>query len=324
MGLLRDLSDADRSQYDKYSRPKAANVRRAPIKNAASDVGGTTAEELVRARLSTYGDNPAYGPQVGPIPERSAPPGLGQTDIVRGKPRREERREARAARSASRKNPTYNPGKGDIGIKGSFDRDYIDEIISGVRDNVKNFGSQSAAKERRQDAKDIKSVLDILESKGIGTGPSPRENLAAEREIDPIIDYRDPDRLATQSANYADVISQSLGAAGSPTTAETLFNFGFGPDPNAPDPEPQPEPKPKPEPEPEPEPEEEVLMIGDYAYDPDLNKTQNFNQYMQMFGAVPTSNNVGVQFKNYNDYSQQRKDEIQAAKKLFSDLAPRF
>ena len=45
MGLLRDLSDADRSQYDKYFRPKAANVRRAPVKNAASDVGGTTPEE---------------------------------------------------------------------------------------------------------------------------------------------------------------------------------------------------------------------------------------------------------------------------------------
>ena len=319
MGLLRDLSDADRSQYDKYFRPKAANVRRAPVKNAASDVGGTTAEELTRARLSTYSDNPAYGPQVGPIPERSAPPGLGQTDIVRNKPKQEARREARVA---SRKEPTYNPGKGDIGIKGSFDKNYIDEIISGVRKNVKRFGSQGAAKDRKRDARDIKSVLDILESKGIGTGPSPRENLAAERKVDAVIDYSDPDRLAAQSANYENVIGKSINAAGSPTTAETLFNFGFGPDPNAP--EPQPDTESQPEPEPTPESEEEALMIGDYKYDPDLSRTENWNLYAQMLGAVPTPNNQGVMFKDYNDYSQQRKAEIQAAKKLFNELAPRF
>ena len=133
---LRAENDRERAQYDKYSRPKAANVRRAPVKNAASDVGGTTPEELVRAQIVRQMESASPSP-------RNAPPGLGQTDIVRGI-------------------PNYNPQKGDIGIQGSFDPARIDNIISGVRDSVKGFGSQGAAIDAANNERDIAGVLGIL------------------------------------------------------------------------------------------------------------------------------------------------------------------
>ena len=216
MGLLRDLSDADRSQYDKYFRPKAANVRRAPVKNAASDVGGTTPEELVRAQLETG---------------RSAPPGLGQTDIVRGKPRKSEK----IVNIEVKKNPTYNPSKGDIGIKGSFDRTYIDDLINDTRAAVKGFDSTANAElNAANDARDIESVLGILRKEGIGTGPDAMANLKEERKMDPVVDYNDQSLLDRRSDNYNKMIEGALGSAGSSSPQETLFNFGFGPDPNAP------------------------------------------------------------------------------------------
>jgi hypothetical protein len=65
---LRARNERERAQYDKYSRPKAANVRRAPVKNAASDVGGSTSDELTLAQIAGQMESAFPSP-------RKAPPG---------------------------------------------------------------------------------------------------------------------------------------------------------------------------------------------------------------------------------------------------------
>jgi hypothetical protein len=284
MGLLRDLSNASRAQfdkyrnrpeydkasrlaelraqdeqvraqYDKYSRPKAANVRRSPIKNAASDVGGTTPEELVRADIgdivaNTTPEERASGKFGNVVTDRfssklidkggnfernreefnrffgqqskSAPPGLGQTDIVRGRPTQDEK----IVNIEVKRNPSYNPQKGDIGIKGSFDPARIDSIVSGVRDSVKGLGSQGAAIDAANDERDIAGVLGVLRDFGIGTGPDAMENLRAEREMDPVIDYNDQSLMNQRMANYAAM--NAAASANSPSYEDLLNTFGFG------------------------------------------------------------------------------------------------
>jgi hypothetical protein len=198
---LRARNERERAQYDKYSRPKAANVRRAPVKNAASDVGGSTSDELTLAQIAGQMESAVPSP-------RNAPPGLGQTDIVRGTSK-------------------YNPQKGDISIQGSFDPARIDSIISGVRDSVKGLGSQGAAIDAANNERDISGVLGLLQSFGIGTGPDAMENLRAEREMDPVIDYNDQALMDQRMANYAAM--NAAASANSPSYKDLLATFGFNP-----------------------------------------------------------------------------------------------
>ena len=180
---FRALAERKREQYDQYSRPAAVNSQSSPVKNAASDVGS-------------------------PTPARNAPPGLGQTDIVRGI-------------------PNYNPQKGDIGIQGSFDPARIDNIISGVRDSVKGLGSQGAAIDAANDERDIAGVLGILRDFGIGTGPDAMENLNAYREKYPLTDYNDQSLMDQRMANYAAM--NAAASANSPSYEDLLSTFGFNP-----------------------------------------------------------------------------------------------
>jgi hypothetical protein len=201
---LRARNEKERAQYDKYSRPKAANVRRAPVKNAASDVGGSTSDELTLAQIA--------GQMESAFPSsRNAPPGLGQTDIVRG--------------GSNQNYPVYNPQKGDIGIQGSFDPARIDSIVSGARDAVKGLGSQGAAIDAANDERDIAGVLGVLRDFGIGTGPDAMENLRAEREMDPVIDYNDQSLMNQRMANYAAM--NAAASANSPSYEDLLATFGF-------------------------------------------------------------------------------------------------